>query len=79
LTKELKPSSGKKIAFSTNGAGSTGGQHVEECKLIHSFFFKILFIYFMYVSTLLLSSDTPEEGIRSPLQMVASHRVVAGI
>jgi hypothetical protein len=24
LTKELKPSSGKKTAFSTNGAGSTG-------------------------------------------------------
>jgi len=35
LTKELKPSNGKKIAFSTNGVGSTGGQHVEECKLIH--------------------------------------------
>jgi hypothetical protein len=29
--------SGKKTAFSTNGAGSTGGQHVEECKLIHSY------------------------------------------
>jgi hypothetical protein len=28
-------SSGKKIAFSTNGAGTTGGCHVEECKLIH--------------------------------------------
>jgi hypothetical protein len=35
LTKELKPSSGKKTAFSTNGAGSPGGYHVEECKLIH--------------------------------------------
>jgi hypothetical protein len=23
-------------AFSTNGSGSTGGQHVEECKSIHS-------------------------------------------
>jgi hypothetical protein len=33
------------------------------------FFFKI---YLLYVSTLLLSSDTPEEGIRSPLQMVVS-------
>jgi hypothetical protein len=30
LTKELKPFSGKKTAFSTNGAGSTGGQHGEE-------------------------------------------------
>jgi len=34
LTKEVKPSSGKKIAFSTNGASSTGGQHVEECKFL---------------------------------------------
>ena len=33
----------------------------------HSFFifFKDLFIYFMYVSTLSLSLDTPEEGIES--------------
>jgi hypothetical protein len=38
LTKELKPSNGKKSIFSTNGAGSTGNQHVEECKLIHSYF-----------------------------------------
>ena len=37
LTKELKPYSGKKTAFSTNGAGSTGGQHVEEDKSIHSY------------------------------------------
>ena len=29
------------------------------------FFLKDLFIYFMYVNTLLLSSDTPEEGVRS--------------
>jgi hypothetical protein len=26
-----------KKAFSTNGSGSTAGQHVEECKLIHSY------------------------------------------
>jgi hypothetical protein len=37
LTKELKSSSGKKTAFSTNGAGSTGAQHLEECKLPHSY------------------------------------------
>jgi hypothetical protein len=37
LTKELKPSSGKKTAFSTNGAGTTGGYHVEEWELIHSY------------------------------------------
>ena len=35
LTRELKPSSGKKIAFSTNGAGTTGGYPVAECELIH--------------------------------------------
>jgi hypothetical protein len=35
LTKELKSSSGIKTAFSTNGAGSTGNEYVEECKLIH--------------------------------------------
>ena len=29
--------SGKKTAFSTNGAGTTGDYHVEECKLIHSY------------------------------------------
>jgi hypothetical protein len=29
------------------------------------FFFKDLFIYFMYMSTPLLFSDTPEEGIIS--------------
>ena len=27
----------KKIAFSRNGAGSIGGQHAEEFKLIHSY------------------------------------------
>jgi hypothetical protein len=32
-----KASSGKKKAFSTNGAGSTASQFVEECKLIHSY------------------------------------------
>jgi hypothetical protein len=37
LTRELKPSSGKKTAFSTTGAGTTGGYHVEECELIHSY------------------------------------------
>jgi hypothetical protein len=32
----------------------------------------------MYVGILPLSSDTPEDGIGGPLQMVASHHVVAG-
>jgi hypothetical protein len=35
--KELKPSSGKGITFLTNGASSTGGHYVEECKSIHSY------------------------------------------
>jgi hypothetical protein len=38
LTRELKPSSGKKTAFSTNSAGTTGYYHVEEWELIHSYF-----------------------------------------
>jgi hypothetical protein len=33
--KEAKTIQWKKTAFSTNVAGSTGGQHVEECKSIH--------------------------------------------
>jgi hypothetical protein len=37
LTRELKPSSGKKTAFSTNGASTTGGYHVEEWGLIYSY------------------------------------------
>jgi hypothetical protein len=37
LTKELKPSIGKKTAFLTNGVDLTGGYHVEECELIHSY------------------------------------------
>ena len=28
----------KKIAFSTNGASSTGGEHGEECELTHSYY-----------------------------------------
>jgi hypothetical protein len=36
-TRELKPSSRKKTAFSTNGAGTTGSYHVEECELFHSY------------------------------------------
>jgi hypothetical protein len=35
LTKELKPSSGKETAFSTNGSGSTGSYHIEEGEMIH--------------------------------------------
>jgi hypothetical protein len=27
----------KKTASSTNGVGTTGGYHVEECELIHSY------------------------------------------
>jgi hypothetical protein len=28
---------GKKAPFSTNGAGSTGCEHLKECKLTHSY------------------------------------------
>ena len=35
MTKDLKPSSGKITAFSTNGVDLTGAYHVEECKLFH--------------------------------------------
>ena len=38
MTRELKTSSGKKTAFSTNGAGTTGCYHVEECESTHSYF-----------------------------------------
>jgi hypothetical protein len=41
-------------------------------------FFFPRFIYFMYVSKLQLSSDTPAEGHQISLQMVVSHHVVAG-
>jgi hypothetical protein len=37
LKRELKPSSGKKTSFSTNGAGTSDDYHVEECNLIHSY------------------------------------------
>jgi hypothetical protein len=36
--KEVKTIQWKKTAFSMNDAGSTGGEHVEECKLIHPYF-----------------------------------------
>jgi hypothetical protein len=32
-----KPFNGKKAAFSTNGPGTSGVYHVEECELIHSY------------------------------------------
>jgi hypothetical protein len=36
LTKDLKLSSGKRTAFSTNGSATTGIYPVEECELIYS-------------------------------------------
>jgi hypothetical protein len=42
---------------------------------IYLFIFK-RFIYLIYVSTLLLYSDTREEGTKMTLQMVVSHHVV---
>jgi hypothetical protein len=37
FTKDIKPSNGKKTAFSTSGAGSTGHYHIEEFELFHSY------------------------------------------
>jgi hypothetical protein len=37
LTRVQKSSSGKKTAFSSNGAGKTGCYHVEEWEFIHSY------------------------------------------
>ena len=37
LDKGAKLSSAKKVAFSTNGAATTGGYDVEEWELIHSY------------------------------------------
>jgi hypothetical protein len=42
------------------------------------FFFFFWNIYFIYMSTPYMASDTPEEGIITPLQMVVSHHVVSG-
>jgi hypothetical protein len=46
----------KMIAFSINGAGITGGYHVEECKLIHS--------YLLVQSSSLSGSNTSTENQR---------------
>jgi hypothetical protein len=35
--KGAKTSSGKKTVFSTNGAGTAGSYHVEECESIHTY------------------------------------------
>jgi hypothetical protein len=53
LTRELKPSSGKKTAFSTNGTGTSGGYHVEEYKLIHS--------YLLLLRSSLVDQGTPHK------------------
>ena len=37
VTNNIKPSSRKETAFSTNGADTTGSYHVEKCELVHSY------------------------------------------
>jgi hypothetical protein len=67
LTRELKKYSGKKTAFSTNGAGTTGGCHVEECLFVFCFvccccfvlFFVLLLLLFFRDRVSLYSSDCP--------------------
>jgi hypothetical protein len=44
-------------------AGIKGVHH--HARLLMYFFKDLFFIYFIYVNTMSLSSDTPEEGIRS--------------
>jgi hypothetical protein len=56
------------------GCSKRGSHHY----ISETFFFFLRFIYFMYVSTLLLSSDTPEEGIRFHYEIVVNHHVVDG-
>jgi hypothetical protein len=53
-----------------------GGHSAVDSLFIHHIL--KIFVYLLYVGTLLLSSDTPQEGIGCPLQMVVSHHVVAG-
>jgi len=55
LPKEAKPSNGKKIAFSANGAASTGGQHEEECRSIHAYHPKLKSIW---IKNLHIKPDT---------------------
>jgi hypothetical protein len=68
----LRPGRQKLSCASANPACQGRQGHQSPCFALFFFvvvvviFLKIyLFIYFMYVSTLSLSSDTPEEGIRS--------------
>jgi hypothetical protein len=53
LTKKLKLFSGKKTVFSSNGAGSPGGYHVEEYELIH--------FYLLVLRSNLSGSRTPHK------------------
>jgi hypothetical protein len=72
LTKKLKPSSGKKTALSTNDAGSIGGQHVEECKLIHSYLL-VPKHKFKWVKDLFIKSDTQnliEQKVKKGLEHI---------
>ena len=73
MTKELKPSSRKKTAFSTNGAGSTGSQHVEEYKLIHSYLPFCTKLKSKWIKDLHRKSDTlnlVEEKVRKSLELI---------
>jgi hypothetical protein len=57
LTKKLKPCSGEKTAFSTDGSGSTGGQHVDQCKLIHSYLSPCTKLKSKWIKDLHIKSD----------------------
>ena len=91
LTKELKPSNGKKIAFSANGAGSSGVQHAEECKSIHSYLHLLSSVFLkaslhpiqtavcLYRNIILFRfSKSPEEHAINSRESPSSKRVSCG-
>jgi len=45
--------------------GRKGPFFLSQSDLLRIFFFFFRFIYLLYINTLYLSSDTPEEGLRS--------------
>jgi hypothetical protein len=56
--KALKPSRGKKTVFSTNGAGSTGSQQVEDCMQINPFLSPCTKLKSKWINDLYIKRDT---------------------
>lgn len=73
MTKKPKPSSGIKKASSTNGAGLSGSQHVEECKLIRIYHSTKL--KFKWIKDLNIKPDTVnliEEKVGHSLECIGT-------